>query len=943
MKLSRLTEYGIPERFIARWGATIGEELLDWQADAVRQHDLFGSPPDSTREKGSLIVIAPTSSGKTFLAEIAAVASLVRRRRVVYVAPLKALVAQKYERFREVFTLPPLGFRVIVSTRDQRAADARMQRGDFDIAVTVYEKFHSLILSHLDLLAAVDLVILDEPQLLGDPKRGPVVAALCDAFASVAKPPRVLLLSAHLPQADVLSAYLRAPILHVHRRPVELRLGVLQDGRFHFREHNSAETGDETFPWNAHLPENERPIALLDELAARGERILVFCSSKADCHRRAQALAERRPVTIELSEDEAWSVTSGPSLAASLSQWLARGVGVHHADLTAHQRALIEALFVQGRVPVLFCTGTLAWGVNLPATAVFVDAEKFANGPYAGRLVPIPLDRMEFEGMAGRAGRLGLKQAPEYVGRGVLWSHNECETELLWNAYIAPSSTPVHDNDAIVAAFPVERRLLDWVACGLVRTLDDACRYARLSPFISDRGRASLPASRDSIVHMRDGSAGASPSQNHLSSQNSGAWQAALDRLIRAGLLTADPEGRIASTPRGAIVATAGIGIDTAIGMIRALEAASDFDPALWIALFATLPEAADARLVHQAPRDVASAWVRRFSEDFLSALARRFARNPQVATDAFPNQAAQARAMLAALVLDDWMHGLGTREIEQQYRLPVGRLEPVADTLSWIFETAGALAGTSPDTSRFAPDFERAAFRIRHGVPESAGDLVQARSGLLPRQSILDLIARGWDLRPSAVGQRDAVDLAGIAPSTVITKVIERCRKWTQTNAECGLRNAESELSHSEFRIPNSAIDKQEDVMSPILQLDGAACRARMSVQLAGQTVMLRAKSFKYLLALAAGRMLTRDGWVNKSDIEPGENQIKYFYQLRRELRAAGPRADSLIENDGSGRYRLTLPPQAIRFDLPRLATHPDWDIRSRAEQLAGMTSQAA
>ena len=41
MKLQRLTEYGIPERFIARWRATIGENLLDWQADAVRQHDLL--------------------------------------------------------------------------------------------------------------------------------------------------------------------------------------------------------------------------------------------------------------------------------------------------------------------------------------------------------------------------------------------------------------------------------------------------------------------------------------------------------------------------------------------------------------------------------------------------------------------------------------------------------------------------------------------------------------------------------------------------------------------------------------------------------------------------------------------------------------------------------------------------------------------------------------
>jgi hypothetical protein len=345
---------------------------------------------------------------------------------------------------------------------------------------------------------------------------------------------------------------------------------------------------------------------------------------------------------------------------------------------------------------------------------------------------------------------------------------------------------------------------------------------------------------------------------------------------------------------------------------------------------------------------------MQKFSEDFLAALARRFAHDATAAIDAFPNQAAQAKAMLTALVLDDWMHGIGTREIEQRYRLPVGRLEPVADTLSWIFETAGSLAATSPDTARFTKDFERAAFRIRHGIPEGAADLVQALSGLLPRQSILDLIARGWD-DLAVLAMRDAVDLAGLAPRAVVEKVLKRCRTWTQKQitdsvsntpiADCRFPIADSQVSQSAIRNPQSALMKQEDVMSPILQLDGTGQRARMAVQLAGHTVMLRAKSFKYLLALAAGRMLTRDGWVNKAEIEPGENQIKYFYQLRRELRAAGPRADTLIENDGSGRYRLTLPPQAIRFDLPRLATHPDWDIRSRAEQLlhAGMASQAA
>ena len=127
---------------------------------------------------------------------------------------------------------------------------------------------------------------------------------------------------------------------------------------------------------------------------------------------------------------------------------------------------------------------------------------------------------------------------------------------------------------------------------------------------------------------------------------------------------------------------------------------------------------------------------------------------------------------------------------------------------------------------------------------------------------------------------------------------------------------------------------------MSPILHLSGAPCRARMAIELAGRPLTLRLKSFKYLLALAAARYLTRDGWIAKTEIESGENQIKYLYQLRRELSQAGHTAENLIENDGNGRYRLTMPPQAIQFDLVRLLEHNDWEIRSRAEQLTSATN---
>ena len=111
MKMAQLQEFGISEWFVDRWTQTVGDELLDWQADAIRHFDLFGR--QTANGKRNLIVIAPTSSGKTFLAELAMADALMRRRKVVYVAPLKALTMQKYDHLHAVFA--PFGPRVEVA------------------------------------------------------------------------------------------------------------------------------------------------------------------------------------------------------------------------------------------------------------------------------------------------------------------------------------------------------------------------------------------------------------------------------------------------------------------------------------------------------------------------------------------------------------------------------------------------------------------------------------------------------------------------------------------------------------------------------------------------------------------------------------------------------------------------------------------------------------
>jgi hypothetical protein len=123
-------------------------------------------------------------------------------------------------------------------------------------------------------------------------------------------------------------------------------------------------------------------------------------------------------------------------------------------------------------------------------------------------------------------------------------------------------------------------------------------------------------------------------------------------------------------------------------------------------------------------------------------------------------------------------------------------------------------------------------------------------------------------------------------------------------------------------------------------LFIDGKSSGVRLSVEFDGRRVWLRMKSFKYLLALAAARHATVDGWIHKTDIEPGDNQIRYVYQLRRELTRAGVRGatQNLIENDRLGRYRLMVPVDKISLDAELLRRSPDADIRRWAVTNGGM-----
>lgn len=82
---------------------------------------------------------------------------------------------------------------------------------------------------------------------------------------------------------------------------------------------------------------------------------------------------------------------------------LRKGVATHHSKMMPVLREIVEILFAKGKIKMLFCTTSVAIGLNLPVrTCIFTDVWK-----HDGIQMSI-LQGHEYVQAAGRAGRLGI-------------------------------------------------------------------------------------------------------------------------------------------------------------------------------------------------------------------------------------------------------------------------------------------------------------------------------------------------------------------------------------------------------------------------------------------------------------------------------------------------------------------------------------------------------
>jgi len=422
MKMTELLRYDIPPEIIRLWQESESDRLLPVQELAIKRHNLFG--------RGNLLIQAPTSSGKTFVGEMAAIQTALRRKKVVYLVPLKALAEEKYEDFKNKYS--SYGLKVIVSTRDHKHFDGDLESGNFSIALVVYEKLSQLLVRRPEKFKEIELIVADELELLSDPERGPSVEILLTGILQSGC--RTIGMSAVLGEANKLANWMGAEAVQFDRRPLELRYGVLNDGIFRYRTYNEYSEGEEKLA--STCPDASAWEILMENtgvFAAQDEPCLIFVKTKHESRKGAELLAEH--VSLSAAEHaieklrDLGDTHSRDKLLATLNN----GVAFHNADLSPEERIIVEEGFRSGEIKVMVSTSTLAIGMNMPAHNVFITTEKWQYDKRFCMPWKAPILRSEYENMGGRAGRYGSRMR---FGRSILIAPTQFDHEALWRRYV---------------------------------------------------------------------------------------------------------------------------------------------------------------------------------------------------------------------------------------------------------------------------------------------------------------------------------------------------------------------------------------------------------------------------------------------------------------------------------------------------------------------------
>ncbi len=611
----------------------------------------------------SLVVSAPTASGKTLIAELAITKKVLENKvKALYLTPLRALAYEKFIEFKKYEENNLL--KVAVTTGDYDSDDKWLS--EYDVIVCTNEKLDSLIRHSASWLKDVGIVVSDEVHLINDPERGPTLEVVLARLRSLIKDIQIVALSATISNAKSIAEWLEAELVECDWRPVPLKMGVCVGSRIIFN------TGEE------HIFERISGDPIIDmslEVVKQGGQCLIFANTRQNAVKYANRVAKYLEEIVDRSEtkelyEEILEGEEAASINEELADLVSKGVAFHHAGLSARQRRIIEEGFRRFKIKVVCSTPTLAAGVNLPARRVIIQDYRRYEINKGMRRIPV----LEFHQMAGRAGR------PQYddYGEAIAVARNHIEAYDIFTHYI--NSKPEEITSQLVNEASLRTHILATIASLGEATLAD------VSTFISKTFYAHQFTSLGAMLTVRG----------------------VLRFLSREGFVAIEDE-RIRVTNLGRRVSELYIDPMSAVTILKYLNRKINWTTLSYLHLICKAPE-------------IPKLYIRKKDVDYLEDLL--FESDEVLADEEMDLNTVMAE-LKTALMIHDWINEIPEDEIVVKYDVGPGDIYMITQAAEWICYAASEIAKITGFTEH-SRRLSALVPRIRWGVKDELLELLQ-------------------------------------------------------------------------------------------------------------------------------------------------------------------------------------------------------------------------
>lgn len=349
----------------------------------------------------NIFVGSPTGSGKTVVAELAIWHAFKQfpGSKVVYIAPMKALVRERVDDWRKRIS-KVTKHKVVELTGDSLPGSKEVKESD--IIITTPEKFDGISRNWQTrtFVQQVSLIIMDEIHLLAS-DRGPILEMIVSRMnyitAHTKNPIRLLGMSTAVSNVIDMAGWLgvKEGLFNFPSsvRPVPLEMYI--DGF------------PDNLAFSPLMKTMNKPAFMAIKQHSPTKPVLIFVSSRRQTRLTALDLfhlcgMEDDPRRFLKMEDDELQKILVDVKDDTLKVALQFGMGLHHAGLVESDRQISHKLFEAGKIQILIATSTLAWGVNLPAHLVIIKGTQFFDSKIEGYR---DMDLTDVLQMMGRAGR----------------------------------------------------------------------------------------------------------------------------------------------------------------------------------------------------------------------------------------------------------------------------------------------------------------------------------------------------------------------------------------------------------------------------------------------------------------------------------------------------------------------------------------------------------